>query len=103
MPSHQHDENSAPNQVDNVKPTDRNAHLAHGVPGAQPPLENGGAHTGERDKAAAGLISIYQTAQFGIREMGLTRAVETLLKLNQKDGFGCPSCAWPDPDGERKM
>ena len=28
--------------------------------------------------------------------------MQTLLKLNQKDGFDCPSCAWPDPDGERK-
>jgi molybdopterin-dependent oxidoreductase alpha subunit len=27
--------------------------------------------------------------------------VKTLLKVNQKDGFDCPGCAWPDPDGER--
>jgi molybdopterin-dependent oxidoreductase alpha subunit len=24
-----------------------------------------------------------------------------LLKVNQKDGFDCPGCAWPDPDDER--
>ncbi len=35
--------------------------------------------------------------------MGVKRSFETLLKLNQKDGFDCPSCAWPDPDGKRKM
>jgi molybdopterin-dependent oxidoreductase alpha subunit len=28
--------------------------------------------------------------------------LQTLLKINQKDGFDCPSCAWPDPDGHRK-
>ena len=26
-----------------------------------------------------------------------------LLKLNQKDGFDCSSCAWPDPDGHRSI
>ena len=35
--------------------------------------------------------------------MGIVRSVQTLLKVNQKDGFDCPSCAWPDPDGHRKM
>ena len=23
------------------------------------------------------------------------------LKMNQKGGFDCPGCAWPDPDDER--
>ena len=34
--------------------------------------------------------------------MGVERSLATLLKLNQKNGFDCPSCAWPDPDGDRK-
>ena len=34
--------------------------------------------------------------------MGVKRSLKTLLTVNQKDGFDCPSCAWPDPDGERK-
>ena len=29
--------------------------------------------------------------------MGLTKTVRTLLMVNQKDGFDCPGCAWPDP------
>ena len=33
--------------------------------------------------------------------MGLVRSVRTLAQVNQKDGFDCPGCAWPDPDGER--
>ena len=24
-----------------------------------------------------------------------------MLAINQKDGFDCPGCAWPEPDGER--
>ena len=35
--------------------------------------------------------------------MGLGRSVRALLKVNQKDGFDCPSCAWPDPDDDRKL
>jgi molybdopterin-dependent oxidoreductase alpha subunit len=33
--------------------------------------------------------------------MGPKRSLQTLLKMNQVDGFDCPSCAWPDPQ-ERK-
>jgi formate dehydrogenase major subunit len=29
--------------------------------------------------------------------MGASRTAQTLLALNQKDGFDCMSCAWPDP------
>ena len=102
MHSHEHDENSAPNQADDHKPTDPDAHLAKGVSGDEPPLEREGAHDGRRHKTAAGFWSIYETVHHGMREMGATRTVHTLLKLNQKKGFDCPSCAWPDPDGERK-
>ncbi|WP_100614785.1 FdhF/YdeP family oxidoreductase [Confluentibacter citreus] len=28
-------------------------------------------------------------------------AIKTSLKMNQKGGFDCPGCAWPDPDDER--
>ena len=102
MHRHEHDENSAPNQAHEQKPTDLDAGLATGVPGAQPPLEKKGADDGHREKTAAGFHSIYETAHFGVREMGVKRSFQTLLKLNQKDGFDCPSCAWPDPDGHRK-
>ena len=102
MHHHTHDENNAPNQADDARPTDPTAHLAKGVPGAQPPLEEAGPHPVSRHKIAAGFYSIYETAHFGIREMGIQRSLQTYSKLNQKDGFDCPSCAWPDPDGKRK-
>ncbi|HUK36258.1 MAG TPA: FdhF/YdeP family oxidoreductase [Vicinamibacterales bacterium] len=103
MHLHEHDENSAPNQVDTYQPTDPDAHLAHGVDGAQPPLEADGADDHRRHRTAAGMYAIYETAHFSFKEMGVGRGVRTLLKLNQKDGFDCPSCAWPDPDGERHI
>jgi molybdopterin-dependent oxidoreductase alpha subunit len=99
---HEHDENSAPNQADGQKPTDLEAHLAVGVQGAQTPLEEKGAQEGRRELTAAGFHSIYETVHYGVREMGVKRSFQTLLKVNQKDGFDCPSCAWPDPDGHRK-
>ncbi len=30
--------------------------------------------------------------------MGLVKTVKTLTMVNQKAGFDCPGCAWPDPD-----
>lgn len=33
--------------------------------------------------------------------MGVRRAYKTMFKINQKGGFDCPGCAWPDPDDER--
>jgi formate dehydrogenase major subunit len=32
-----------------------------------------------------------------IEHMGVNRTRRTVLAMNQKDGFDCPSCAWPDP------
>ena len=69
---------------------------------AQPPLEDHEAHVRRRRKSAAGFTSIWETTQRGVRDMGWKRSFRTLLTINQKDGFDCPSCAWPDPDGERK-
>ena len=102
MHAHEHDENNAPNQADDYQPSDKEADQAAGALGAQPPLENKGAKQSERDRTAAGVVSIYETACFGFGKMGMKRTFQALGKLNQKDGFDCPSCAWPDPDGHRK-
>jgi molybdopterin-dependent oxidoreductase alpha subunit len=47
---------------------------------------------------AAGIPAVASTFRHGLREMGVARTAETLLRLNQRDGFDCPGCAWPDPD-----
>src|SRR6185503_5616305 len=94
---------SAPDQRDHGRPTAARADLAPGVPGAEPPPEPRAARTGKRELAAAGMHSIWETTRRGLREMGVRRTLRTLGSLNQKDGYDCPSCAWPDPDGERKM
>jgi molybdopterin-dependent oxidoreductase alpha subunit len=98
---HPQDENSAPNQAD-PQPTIKDAHLAKGVPGDELPVDDYPRKTGKRDRSAAGLSSIWETVHRGAREMGVKRSLKTLLSLNQKDGYDCPSCAWPDPDDDRK-
>ncbi|MCB5166769.1 FdhF/YdeP family oxidoreductase [Streptomyces bambusae] len=48
--------------------------------------------------AAAGLPAIGHTLKIAQAQMGLRRTAQTLLKVNQKDGFDCPGCAWPEGD-----
>ncbi|MEV4439641.1 FdhF/YdeP family oxidoreductase [Streptomyces sp. NPDC049577] len=48
--------------------------------------------------AAAGLPAIAHSLRVAQRQMGVRRTALTLLKVNQKDGFDCPGCAWPEPD-----
>ncbi len=68
---------------------------------AQPPEEFTGGHIGKAKGTAGGLPAVWVATKHVAREMGLLRGTRTLLRLNQKDGFDCPGCAWPDPDGER--
>ncbi|MCX4822347.1 FdhF/YdeP family oxidoreductase [Streptomyces sp. NBC_01142] len=48
--------------------------------------------------AAAGLSAIGHTLRIAQQQMGVRRTAQTLLKVNQKDGFDCPGCAWPEGD-----
>jgi molybdopterin-dependent oxidoreductase alpha subunit len=52
-------------------------------------------------KVAAGVEAVYHSAQHVFGEMNVVRGMKALLALNQKLGFDCPSCAWPDPDDDR--
>ena len=56
--------------------------------------------TKEPESFAAGLPGIASTLKHSLKEMGVLRSTNSLLKMNQKKGFDCPSCAWPDPDEE---
>ncbi|WP_329227637.1 FdhF/YdeP family oxidoreductase [Streptomyces sp. NBC_00111] len=52
----------------------------------------------EVQHSAAGLPAIAHTLRAAQQQMGLRRTARTLLKVNQKDGFDCPGCAWPEGD-----
>lgn len=55
-------------------------------------------HVSAPKKAAAGLPAVGHTMKAAGAQMGARRAALTLLKVNQKGGFDCPGCAWPEPD-----
>ncbi|AZM62863.1 MULTISPECIES: FdhF/YdeP family oxidoreductase [unclassified Streptomyces] len=52
----------------------------------------------EPKRAAAGLPAIGHTLRMAQQQMGVKRTALTLLSVNQKDGFDCPGCAWPEGD-----
>lgn len=50
---------------------------------------------------AGGSEAVYNSLKMVMTQSGPIRGAQALAMLNQKRGFDCPSCAWPDPDGER--
>ncbi|HEV2802092.1 MAG TPA: FdhF/YdeP family oxidoreductase [Pyrinomonadaceae bacterium] len=68
---------------------------------AQPPEEFTGIRLSAASEAAGGLPAIMSAMKHSWTEMGARRTLKTLTRVNQKGGFDCPGCAWPEPDGER--
>src|SRR5262245_15354798 len=52
-------------------------------------------------RTAGGAPSALSGLGRAYKDMGTRRALRTLTSVNQKDGFDCQSCAWPDAEGER--
>ena len=52
---------------------------------------------------AAGLTGVKVALQHTFKEMGVIKSFQTLAHMNQKDGFDCPGCAWPDPENRSKL
>ncbi|KAA1242841.1 FdhF/YdeP family oxidoreductase [Aquimarina sp. RZ0] len=52
---------------------------------------------------AAGLPAVKVALQHAFKEMGVVKSLTTLSHMNQKDGFDCPGCAWPDPEKPSKL
>jgi molybdopterin-dependent oxidoreductase alpha subunit len=52
---------------------------------------------------AAGVPGVLVSLDRAVEQMGVSRTVKTLRLLNQREGFDCPGCAWPEPQGHRKM
>jgi molybdopterin-dependent oxidoreductase alpha subunit len=71
------------------------------IPGAENPEQFTGLKLGSIKKTAAGLPAIVESFKQVFGEAGVTRGLKALQHLNKKQGFDCPSCAWPDPDDER--
>ncbi len=60
-------------------------------------------HIGKPKSHAGGTPAVASSLRHVMKTAGPIRGTQALLKLNQTDGFDCPSCAWPDPDDERAI
>lgn len=58
--------------------------------------------TGAEDEAA-GVKAVMVSLQRGLKSMGVWRTGASLARLNQRHGFDCPGCAWPEEHGGRKF
>lgn len=66
-----------------------------------PPEKFENLSLGSPKNKAVGLKAIQSSFKHIIEEMGFVKGLKVLNKMNKKDGFDCPGCAWPDPDGLR--
>ncbi|MDQ7879665.1 FdhF/YdeP family oxidoreductase [Microbacterium sp. QXD-8] len=55
-------------------------------------------HVSRPKRVAVGVPAILHALEIANEQMGVARSVQTLLRVNQKDGFDCPGCAWPEED-----
>ncbi|MGN9842171.1 FdhF/YdeP family oxidoreductase [Nonomuraea sp. H19] len=58
--------------------------------------EDEGLRVGPPKDWAGGLPAVGHALDIARSQMGAVRSVRTLLRVNQKDGFDCPGCAWPE-------
>ena len=70
-------------------------------PSAENPEELLDLKVTEPKEWAAGIPAVYEAFKDLVQETGLLRGLGAALKMNQKGGFDCSSCAWPDPDDDR--
>jgi len=51
---------------------------------------------------AAGVPAVIRSLKALHDQVGLVRGARALLRINQKQGFDCPGCAWPEADHRSK-
>ena len=56
---------------------------------------------GKVKNKATGVSAVLKSFEYTLGQGGPVRKTLPLLQVNQHDGFDCPGCAWPDPDGKR--
>ena len=61
------------------------------------PMDDAKLKLGKRKSIAAGIPAVLSSAAHSVKKMGVTKSIKTLTMVNQKEGFDCPGCAWPDP------
>ena len=67
------------------------------VEGAEPPTEHAAPRQSEPASVAGGLPAVRSAMAHAVEHAGLVHGTRALLGVNQRKGFDCPGCAWPDP------
>ena len=65
-------------------------------------IDEADLEVGHPKHAAAGVTAVAVSMNRALQQMGVKRTAQTLLRLNQADGFDCQGCAWPDPDPDHR-
>ena len=55
------------------------------------------------ESVAAGVPGVLTGLGRSVSQMGVVRTAETLARINQRHGFDCPGCAWPEDPSDRKI
>ncbi|MGW2307387.1 FdhF/YdeP family oxidoreductase [Actinomadura luteofluorescens] len=61
-------------------------------------FDDSGLEVSKPKEWAAGVPGVTAALRHSQAEMGVRRTALTLLRVNQKQGFDCPGCAWPEGD-----
>ena len=64
----------------------------------EPPVEPATLERSEARRYAGGMPAITSTMRHVMDRAGIVRGIRALAQANQRDGFDCPGCAWPDPE-----
>ncbi|MFB7631547.1 FdhF/YdeP family oxidoreductase [Streptomyces sp. NPDC056149] len=68
-----------------------------GKPPTSDPVQDA-PEVGAPQHSAVGIPAITNALKISQQQMGVRRTALTLLRVNQKNGFDCPGCAWPEDD-----
>ena len=67
----------------------------------RPPNSTKGLNIKKPPTKSVGMPAVVESIKHIGKYMDMPKALKASLKMNQKGGFDCPGCAWPDPDDER--
>ncbi len=68
-----------------------------------PPPKHTGLRLSDRKKNAAGIPAVINSIAHLREETGVIDGIKILSRMNQKGGFDCPGCAWPDPEDRSRL
>ena len=64
----------------------------------QTPVDHNSLRLSKPKSTAAGIPAVVSSGLHSMKKMGPIKTIKTLKMVNQKAGFDCPGCAWPDPE-----